>query len=181
MGLEVKSYRLNILYLTFGAFKKERIDDLKLTPSLEDYLKAIYILSVSKREVRPSDIAELMSVRLPSVSEAIKRLMRMGLIQKERYGNIILTRQGYELALNLLRRHQIIARFLQEFLGLSPEDAHREACIIEHSISEETLTRLNLFVEVFLRYCRSCMDILLNNGGNKCTGYNVNNGKNHNE
>ena len=150
---------------------------MKLTPSLEDYLKAIYILSVSKREVRPSDIAELMDVRLPSVSEAIKRLAKMGLIQKERYGNIILTQQGYELALNLLRRHQIIARFLQEFLGLPPEDAHREACIIEHSISEETLARLNMIVEALIRYCRNCMDILLNNGGNKQVNYDSNNGK----
>ena len=152
---------------------------MKLTPSLEDYLKAIYILSVSKREVRPSDIAELMDVRLPSVSEAIKRLAKMGLIQKERYGNIILTQQGYELALNLLRRHQIIARFLQEFLGLPPEDAHREACIIEHSISEETLARLNMIVEALIRYCRNCMDILLNNGSNKQVNYDSNNGKNY--
>jgi len=150
---------------------------LKLTPSLEDYLKTIYILSVSKREVRPSDIAELMNVRLPSVSEALKKLKTMGLIQRERYGNIILTPQGYELAISLLRRHQIIARFLQDFLGLSPEHAHREACIIEHSISEETLARLQLLVEILIRYCGNHIRNLFNNGSEKVYNH-FNNGQN---
>ena len=151
---------------------------MKLTSSLEDYLKTIYILSVSKREVRPSDIAELMNVRLPSVSEALKRLKTMGLIQRERYGSIVLTRRGYELAISLLRRHQIIARFLQDFLGLPPEHAHREACIIEHSISEETLTRLQLLVEVLIRYCGNHIRGLFNNGSKKLHYQYLNNGQN---
>ena len=158
---------------------------MKLTPSLEDYLKTIYILSVSKREVRPSDIAELMNVRLPSVSEALKRLRSMGLIQRERYGSITLTPRGYELAIALLKRHQIIARFLQEFLGLPPEHAHREACIIEHSISDETLARLQLLIEVLIRYCRIHIKELLNNGNNgfrHINSYNdSNNGRNGNK
>lgn len=151
---------------------------MKLTPSLEDYLKSIYILSVSKREVRPSDIAELMNVKLPSVSEALKRLRAMGLIQRERYGNIIMTQQGYELAIGLLRRHQIIAHFLQDFLGLSPEQAHREACIIEHYISEETLTRLQLLAEILVRYCGNYIKNLFNNGNERLHYSNLGNGRN---
>ncbi len=126
---------------------------MKLTPSLEDYLKTIYILLMSKREVRVSDIASFMNVRLPSVTEAIKRLRDKGLVSYTRYSSVNLTSKGYEIAKNLLRRHQLLVYFLHNILGLPPELANREACLIEHFISDETLNRLSAFIEVFMRYC----------------------------
>lgn len=128
---------------------------MKLTPSLEDYLKSIYILSITKREVRVSDIANYMQVRLPSVSEALKKLRDKGLVIYDRYSSISLTNKGYEIAKNIVKRHQLILYFLQNILGLPPNIANKEACIIEHFVSDETIRRLGVFIEIFNKYCAS--------------------------
>ena len=149
---------------------------MKLTPSLEDYLKTIYILSMSKKEVRVSDIASFMNVRLPSVSEAIKRLKDKGLVSYTRYSSVSLTSKGYEIAKNLLRRHQLLVFFLHNILGLPAELANREACLIEHFISDETLNKLSVFIEVFVKYCINKYLSILNgskkssNNSNGCNG-----------
>ncbi len=151
---------------------------LKLTPSLEDYLKSIYILSITKREVRVSDIANYMNVRLPSVSEALKKLKDKGLIVYDRYSSISLTSKGYEIARNIVKRHQLILYFLQNILGLPPDIASKEACIMEHFISDETIRRLSIFIETFTKYCTSKIlaqkltqngtSLSNNNGGENC-------------
>lgn len=153
---------------------------MKLTPSLEDYLKSIYILSITKREVRVSDIANYMHVRLPSVSEALKRLKDKGLIVYDRYSSISLTSKGYEIARNIVKRHQIILYFLQNILGLPPDIASKEACILEHFISNETIRRLGVFIEIFTKCCVSrilmqklaqngvSLSNISNNGGENC-------------
>lgn len=153
---------------------------MKLTPSLEDYLKSIYILSITKREVRVSDIANYMRVRLPSVSEALKRLKDKGLVVYDRYSSISLTSKGYEIARNIVRRHQIILYFLQNILGLPPDIANKEACVLEHFISDETIRRLSIFIEAFTKYCASKIlmqkltqnSVSLNNSNNGGENYN---------
>lgn len=81
-------------------------------------MKSIYILSVSKREVRVSDIASYMGVRLPSVSEALKKLKDRGLVIYDKYNSVCLTNKGYEVVRNLVKRHQLILYFFQNVLGL---------------------------------------------------------------
>lgn len=155
---------------------------MKLTPSLEDYLKSIYILSLSKREVRVSDIASYMGVRLPSVSEALKKLKDKGLVIYDKYSSICLTNKGYEVARNLVKRHQLILYFFQNILGLPPDIASKEACIIEHFISDETVRRLGVFIESFMKYCMSknLIERLLNANNNGVSeGNEDNNGRNN--
>lgn len=125
---------------------------MRLTPSLEDYLKSIYILLLSKREVRVSDIASYMGVRLPSVSEALKRLKDRGLVVYDKYSSIYLTSKGLEVARNIVKKHQLILYFLQNILGLPPDIASKEACIIEHFISDETIRRLGVLIESLIKY-----------------------------
>ncbi len=131
---------------------------------------------MSKKEVRVSDIASFMNVRLPSVSEAIKRLKDKGLVNYSRYSNVSLTSKGYEIAKNLLRRHQLLVFFLHNILGLPAELANREACLIEHFISDETLNKLSVFIEVFMKYCINKYLSILNgskkssNNSNGCNG-----------
>ena len=59
----------------------------------------------------------------------------------ESTGFITLTEQGLSIASSVYERHQIIAKLLIS-LGVSEETALKDACKIEHDLSEESFTRL---------------------------------------
>lgn len=119
----------------------------KLTPSIEDYLEAIYVLNQDKKGVRSVDVADKLRVAKPSVNRALKSLVESGLIEQERYSVIYLTEQGKEQAKKILHRHTVIKRFLTDVLGLSDERADDEACKIEHVVCEDTVDRLSDHVD----------------------------------
>lgn len=116
--------------------------NIKLTPSLEDYLEAILQLEEKNRVARVKDIAEKLSVQMPSVTGALKNLKSKGMIEYEKNSFINLTDQGKVLAKAVLKKHTILLRFLEQTLFLAPEKAAEEACRIEHSIDQETAKRL---------------------------------------
>jgi DtxR family transcriptional regulator, Mn-dependent transcriptional regulator len=126
------------------------IEHDKLTPSIEDYLEAIYVLDRDARGVRSVDVADKLRVAKPSVNRALKSLVEGGLIEQERYSVIYLTDQGKEQAKKILHRHTVIKRFLTDVLGLSDERADDEACKIEHVVCENTVDRLSDHVDRFL-------------------------------
>jgi len=66
----------------------------RYTRSIEEYIKAIYILSKRKRVVRVKDIALLLNVKPPSVTASLNRLLKMGLIEYEKRGYANLTPRG---------------------------------------------------------------------------------------
>ena len=122
----------------------------KLTPSIEDYLEAIYVLNQDKKGVRSVDVADKLRVAKPSVNRALKSLVEGGLIEQQRYSVIYLTDLGKEQAKKILHRHTVIKRFLTEVLELSDERADDEACKIEHVVCEDTVDRLSDHVARYL-------------------------------
>jgi len=118
-----------------------------LTPTMEDYLELISNLKKRNRVVRVKNIAQELKIKMPSVSEALKLLVKEGLIIHKKYGNIELTEKGNELAEDVKSRHQTIFKFLNEVLGINPKTANNDACKMEHSISTITLERLIVFLE----------------------------------
>lgn len=110
----------------------------KLTPSSEDYLEAILELSNQDNTVRSVDIASHLQVSKASVNKAMGVLRDMGLIEQAHYGQIHLTEQGHTRAREVLHRHTMLKRFLTEILHISDETAERDACRMEHAISDET-------------------------------------------
>ncbi|MDX9819736.1 MAG: metal-dependent transcriptional regulator [Desulfococcus multivorans] len=112
-----------------------------LTPSLEDYLEAIYQLERKNRVARVKDIAELMNVQMPSVTGAVKNLKDRKLVNYEKNSYISLSEQGLAIAKSIQGRHSVLRNFLEEILHLEPETAEREACRMEHAISPETAQR----------------------------------------
>ncbi len=116
---------------------------INLTPSLEDYLEAILQLEEKNRVARVKDIAERLSVQMPSVTGALKNLKSKGLIEYEKNSFINLTPQGKELAEAVLSKHKILVSFLEQALLLGTEKAADEACRIEHSIDKETAKRID--------------------------------------
>lgn len=112
-----------------------------LGESLEDYLETIMILS-EKGKVRSIDVAKLMGVSKPSVNKAVNNLKDRGLITQETYGDIHLTEEGTSMAQMIFHRHKSIRSFLIEILNVSADTAEKDACRIEHIISEETFEKI---------------------------------------
>ena len=117
-----------------------------LGESLEDYLETIMILS-EKGKVRSIDVAKLMGVSKPSVNKAVNNLKERGLITQETYGDIHLTQAGTTMAQTIFHRHKSIRRFLVEVLNVSADTAEKDACRIEHIISDETFENILISLE----------------------------------
>ena len=103
----------------------------------EDYLEQILKLLEKKGHARSIDIAAGLNVSKPSVSVAMKKLRENGYITMGTDNNISLTDKGYAIARRIYDRHRTLTRFLVQ-LGVPPEIAEEDACLMEHDISEET-------------------------------------------
>ena len=117
-----------------------------MTQSLEDYLEAIYMLIADDRPAQVRDVARMLSVKMPSVVKAIHELKKKGLVTQEPYANIELTVKGVRLAKLVLKRHTLLRSFLMK-LGVSRRAADRDACLMEHILSAETLDRIRQYTE----------------------------------
>jgi len=112
---------------------------------VEDYLEVVYDLIQQKGYARPSDIAERLEVKSPSVTSMMQRLNGMGLIVYERYRGLTLTDKGEEMARFMRRKHAIIVKFLQ-ILGVGEKTAKMDAEGIEHDVHKVTINRIERFV-----------------------------------
>jgi|GEM_PF-352565 len=130
----------------------------RLSANMEDYLEVIYRLSQSDKEdpaqagsrktgALVSNIAEAIGVKRPSVSKALKRLQREGLVRHTPYNGATVTARGKQVAEAQVRSHRALTRFLQEVLALDGHLAEHDACLMEHAISPETVERLVRFID----------------------------------
>lgn len=110
---------------------------MNLKESGEMYLETILILQRRNNVVRSIDIAEEMGFSKPSVSRAVGNLKEDKYILVDKDGYIALTEKGYEVAEKIYERHNIISSLLMN-LGISKETALKDACKIEHDISDES-------------------------------------------
>ena len=119
---------------------------MPLTPSMENYLKAIFTLRQAHERVRCSDIAERMKVTLPSVSRAVKELSKSEYIVKNTDGTLSLTDSGLQIATQIYERHVLLSSWLER-LGVDPDIAAQDACRIEHVISSESFEALKKHIK----------------------------------
>lgn len=120
--------------------REEQVE--KVSMSHEDYLEAIIMLGGTQTQpVRSVDIATKLGVSKASVSKSVSHLRNSGMLEQAHYGNITLTEDGYAYGCSVLERHRMLARFLTEKVGLSPEVADAEACQMEHAISDEAFEK----------------------------------------
>ncbi|MFB6283921.1 MAG: metal-dependent transcriptional regulator [Halobacteria archaeon] len=126
------------------------------TESVEMYLKEIYLLSRDGSYASTGDIADMLEVSPPSVSEMLGNLEENDFIEYEKYKGARLTDDGERLAKSLLQKHCLIERFLVKFLEVD-EGFHDEACRIEHVMSEEVAEQLSKIVDQRPE-CPSCYD-----------------------
>ena len=120
---------------------------MHLTESSEMYLATIMILEKELGHVRVVDVAEELEVTKPSVTKAMNHLMKEGYIHKELYGNITLTPEGITVATEVVKKRAMIVSYLERSLGLSHDEAVKNACRMEHVISEEMLQSIKSFLQ----------------------------------
>jgi len=118
----------------------------KLTESLENYLETIGMLVRENKIARVKDISKKLNVKNSSVNIALNVLADKGLIIHEKYGYVELTEEGQKIADDIQRKEDILLRFFTEILGVDKDIALKDACRMEHTISDETLAKLIFFI-----------------------------------
>ena len=115
----------------------------KLTMANEDYLESIYriMTETGVDSVRSVDVAEQLEVSKASVNKAITTLREAGYVEQSRYGRVELTEEGRAYAATVWRCHRMLRTFLEDDLGVNPETADAEACLMEHALSQDTMIR----------------------------------------
>lgn len=117
-----------------------------MTQSLEDYLEAVYMLIAEDRPAQVRDVARMLAVKMPSVVKALHELKKLGLVTQKPYAAIELTAKGRRVAKLVLGRHTLIRDFLMK-LGVSRRNADKDACLMEHILSAETIDRIRIYTE----------------------------------
>ncbi len=122
---------------------------VEVTHSLEDlslpqqrYIEIIAELKREHGQARMTDIAARLGVRLPSVSEAVKRLVENGLASRNERSDVGLTGRGQQVAEQLDERHQALKRFMVNVMAMDEGRADTLACRVEHSVDGEFAERL---------------------------------------
>lgn len=120
-----------------------------LQESGEMYLETIYVLSKKNKNVRSLDVAEYMSFSKPSVSRAVSLLKKGEYITVDKAGFLELTAKGNEVAEKIFERHTLLTSFLER-LGVDSATASKDACKIEHHISEETFCAIKKHAQKYI-------------------------------
>ena len=120
------------------------MNKMKIYESGENYLETILILSEKIKKVRSVDIAEKMNFSKPSISRAISILKNKKLIFVDKTGFIFLTKEGEKIAKQIYEKHCFLTDFFK-FLGVDKDIAKKDACKVEHAMSQETFEKLKIF------------------------------------
>ena len=122
----------------------------KVTPSKEDYLKAIWTLSergtAARQEAMTNDLAEMLQVSPPAVSKMIKQMQAQSLVTHTPYYGVHLTEKGRSVALRIVRRHRLLELFLAKILNYPLDTVHNEAERLEHHISATFEERIDILL-----------------------------------
>src|SRR5580765_1331323 len=116
--------------------------DNPISSTHEMYLKALHEARGEHGVTRVSDLAKRLDVSPGTVSSVLKKLEHMHLVQHERYGLVMLTQDGFDVASCVIRRYETVRALLVEGLGVNPETAAIDACMMEHAVSPDTLARM---------------------------------------
>lgn len=113
-----------------------------MTQAIEDYLKIAFKLSFRGGRATVSAMAARLRVSAPSVTNMVKKMRGMGLVEHSPYGGVGLTARGAKIALEIIRHHRLWELYLTRRLGLPLEAVHEEAERLEHVLSETVEARM---------------------------------------
>jgi DtxR family Mn-dependent transcriptional regulator len=114
--------------------------------TIEEYIEVIYTLEMRSGRAHTTDIALILNIKPPSVTEMLKKLHHMDLVIYEPYRGAKLTKPGIKIAQELIQNHKTLVEFF-EIIGIDKETAEVDACQIEHHVAAKTMKQLRKFVE----------------------------------
>ena len=118
----------------------------EITGKAEDYLRGIYEITRQKGFARIRDVAQRLDVKPSSAVEMVKKLHSLQLVTYEKYGGVMLTDRGKEMAEVIERRHETFRKFLE--IILVPQDiALKDAHVLEHRLHPRTILQFSRFVD----------------------------------
>lgn len=117
---------------------------MAITEAVENYLETILILSKDQPNIHAIDICSYLGYSRPTVSIILKKMKDDGLVTVDDDNHITLTKTGKAVAEHIYERHKLLSELLIH-IGVSKETALKDACKIEHDISDETFEALNNF------------------------------------
>ena len=124
----------------------------RLSASQEDYLEAVYHIAREKKVARAKDIAKRLDVRASSVTNALRVLSSLGLINYAPYDLITLTEVGLVQAQEIVARHEALANFMVTVLGVDATEADQAACKMEHSVPKIIVDRFIQYAD-YIAHC----------------------------
>jgi len=114
------------------------------SPAVDDYLKTIYHHTEWQSErITPSQLALELGLAPSSVTEMVQKLAAQGLVTHRPYGPVSLTDAGQLRAAAVIRRHRVVETWLVQEFGYSWDEVHDEAEVLEHTISDRLLDRID--------------------------------------
>ena len=119
------------------AAARQEANAMAVSEAIENYLETIYILSRQQNEVHAIDICTYLSYSRPTVSIVLRQMRENGLVTVNEDNHIHLTEEGLAIASRIYERHTVLSDMLMS-LGVKQETALRDACKIEHDLSDET-------------------------------------------
>jgi DtxR family transcriptional regulator, Mn-dependent transcriptional regulator len=119
---------------------------MSLSENKENYLEIIYLLEKEHGHAHVRDIAEKIKIRMPSVTEIVRKLKAAGLVNYEKYGPVTLTPKGKKIAQTIINKHRTLYEFLTKVLKISSKTAEKDACAIEHHLSDETFVAIKEYI-----------------------------------
>jgi DtxR family Mn-dependent transcriptional regulator len=127
--------------------KIQHTHDHELTHSMVHYLLAIHKLKENNGYARVTDIAREMKLTKGSVSTAVNNLKKRELVQEDESKFLSLSETGHQEVHNILTSRTLLYYFLKDFLGVSEESSHKDSCLMEHLLSEETRDKFFEFMK----------------------------------
>ncbi len=121
---------------------------MKLTKNEEDYLKALFHLTVENdnNKAGTNQLADKLGVSPASVNSMLKRLRKKELVAYEKYGKLEMTQKGEKIAVKLIRKHRLWETFLYKYMNFTWDEVHEVAEQLEHIQSPKLIEELDKFM-----------------------------------
>lgn len=125
----------------------EHTADSELTHSMAHYLLTIHKLKEEKGYARVTDIAKELGLTKGSVSTALNNLKKKSLVEEDENKFLSLSKVGHDEVHHMLSIRTLMFYFLKDILDVDDETAHKDSCLVEHLLSEDTRKKLFAFMQ----------------------------------
>ena len=123
------------------------------SPGTTSESEEMYLITVARAAeegatgpIPVAKVAQELQISVASANEMVKKLTSRDLLEYEPYRGVTLTSLGARVAERVLRTRRLWATFLAEHLGLTPQEADDQACLLEHVTLPDAVDRLADFL-----------------------------------